>query len=336
MRLSGLSWPALAAAWLVVAGCQSAALTSAKLYLQEDQPTRARQQLEKALVTAPDDPQVHYLLGRALGMEGEYRAMAAALDESARLSPKFATEIGDMRRYYWVQEHNRGVEQMTAGDLANARVAFETATIVNPDSLQSWLNLAGVLYQLGEHDASIATYQQVAALQPGDSRVLSNLGIIALQERRYEVARDAFARLVQARPEEFGGYVNLGMVRERMGDSAGAEESLRRAVSLAPDEPLARQALGNFYWNEERFPEAREQYIRAVELDSSDVDGRFNLAMVHLRLEEDDAALPLLQQLSEETPDNGIVWQQLSYIYARKDMGEERRAAQARADELGY
>jgi len=41
---------------VLLTGCQSAAVTSAKLYLQENQPDRAREQLEKALETTPDNP----------------------------------------------------------------------------------------------------------------------------------------------------------------------------------------------------------------------------------------------------------------------------------------
>jgi len=93
--------------------------------------------------------------------------------------------------------------------------------------------------------------------------------------------------------------------------------------------------LCNLYWNAKRFDEAAAAYRQAMALTPEDVDVRFNLAVTYLSLEDPDNALPLLQGLSEQTPDNGSVWRELSRTYALKDMPKESEHAHQMAEALG-
>ena len=46
-------------------GCQSSALTAAKLYLQQEEPQKAKDQLVLALETEPQNAEAHFLLGKS-------------------------------------------------------------------------------------------------------------------------------------------------------------------------------------------------------------------------------------------------------------------------------
>ena len=48
-----------------------------------------------------------------------------------------------------------------------------------------------------------------------------------------------------------------------------------------------------------------------------------------------DSALPLLEQLSVDTPDNRSVWRELGRIYAIKDMVNKSEEAYVRAEPAG-
>ena len=322
----------------LLAGCQSAAVTSAKLYLQENQPERAKEQLEKALETTPENPEIHFMLGKIYGTEGNYQAMAAALDRSLELSSKFSEEIAQQRKYYWVQEYNRGIQltQLDLPDYAAVREAFQAATIIDPGEVLAWRNLAFAQYRLEDMDAAIQTYRRIIEIAPGDTAVYSNLAAVCLQERRFEEAVDALTRMIELNPQDAKSHVNLGIAHEQLDQPTEAEAAYRRAVELDPEMAMAQYGLGNFFWNTEQYEAARDAYARAVELDPEDQDSRFNLAMTYLRLEDDEGALPLLEQLVGKMSDNGAVWRQLSLIYARQDRVAKSKEADARAKELGY
>ena len=70
-------------------------------------------------------------------------------------------------------------------------------------------------------------------------------------------------------------------------------------------------------------------------MKADDLDARFNLAITHLALKELAAAQPLLESLSVEDPENGIVWRELGRIYALQAQIPESEAAYERAEALG-
>ena len=92
--------------------------------------------------------------------------------------------------------------------------------------------------------------------------------------------------------------------------------------------------MGNLYWQQEKYTAAKRAYEQVLQLKPDDGDVRYNLVMVHLATEDMDGALPLLEQLAEQMPDNALVWMHLGTVYAHKELIEESEAAFARAEEL--
>jgi tetratricopeptide (TPR) repeat protein len=75
------------------------------------------------------------------------------------------------------------------------------------------------------------------------------LGYDALGANRIPEARAWFERSVRLSKREPSLWHNLGIVRSRSGDDAGAEAAFAKAVELAPDNTTYRQALD---WIRER------------------------------------------------------------------------------------
>lgn len=317
-------------------GCQSAALTSAKLYLQEDEIHKAGQQLEKALREEPQNPEVHFLLGRIAAAQKDYVTMDSAFATSAALSPRFHREIEQLRRQHWAREHNTGAGFITSPspDLAAARQAFANAIIIDPRPLESWRNIAYVYYRLDSLDAAVEIYARIIAAAPADTSSLAALGRIYLEQQRYQEAVQPFIRFLQLDPDDVKIRTYLGIVYEHLGHYAEAEESYDEVLRLAPHSALVHYNLGNIYWRRMDYQAAKTAYEKALTLNPDDLDARYNLAATYLELEELDRALPLLQDLSTRTPDNPDVWQGLGRLYALKGMTEKSHRAFSRAKAL--
>ena len=134
-------WVLIPAGLLWLVGCQSTGLTAAKLYLKQEKPQQAKAQLESALQVQPDDPEIHYLLGKIAGTERRYTEMARHFERSLEIGPRFQQEIRKQRRYYWALLYNRGVGENSAKDpdLAEMREFFRLATVVQPGRLEARL-----------------------------------------------------------------------------------------------------------------------------------------------------------------------------------------------------
>jgi type IV pilus assembly protein PilF len=72
------------------------------------------------------------------------------------------------------------------------------------------------------------------------------LGISYLRQGDLQSAQAKLERAVEADSSLATAYSALGLVYERLGDNAGAEKNYRRAVTLAPGDPDALNALAVF------------------------------------------------------------------------------------------
>lgn len=332
MRFAG--WLAVLVA-AVGLGCQSSAMTAAKLYIKQEQPQKAQEQLALVLQTEPENSEAHLLMGKLLGEEGRYGEMAEHLAH-AESNPKFQAEAEQTRRHFWAREYNAGVVH-AQGEVPNygmARHSFRNATRIDESALDAWRNLAYVYYQIDSTDAAIATYQKIAAADPEDESAFFSLGSLYLENGTLDEAIRALSQVVKINPENLNGLTNLAIAQAQAENYEGAEANYRKVVELNPDDFRPHFNLGNLYWQQEKYTAAKRAYEQVLQLKPDDGDARYNLAMVHLATEDYDGALPLLEQLAEQTPDNALVWLHLGTVYAHKELIEESEKAFARAAEL--
>ena len=80
-------------------------------------------------------------------------------------------------------------------------------------------------------------------------------------------AETELAALVARDPTDVASWHDLGIVRHRRGDRAGAERALRRAVALAPREPRPRIALAALLVVDRRWRDALAEYRALLDLD---------------------------------------------------------------------
>jgi len=320
----------------LLTACQSSSLTAGKLYMQQEKYGQAREQLQVAVAERPDDPEGFFHLGRVLGLQGDYPAMADAFDRAQELTAEFDEPIADERRRYGARIYNEGVLAASgeAPDLEAARGHFALAVRVLPEELMSWRNLAVVDYQLGDLDGAVSGFEHVVSQAPDDTSTYRMLGSLYLSRQRYDDAARCFEEVLK-HGEHQGALVHLAMVHMDRERPAEAAELLQRALAVAPDCFECHFTLGNLHWAGEDFEAARGHFERAVGLNDADSDARFNLAVTYLALEELDLALPLLERLSVELPENGAVWRELGRIYALRARIEESEAAYERASALG-
>ncbi len=325
------------AVFVIVAGlgCQSSTLTAAKLYIQQEQPQEAKEQLALVLQAEPENSEAHLLMGKLLGEEGRYGEMAEHLAHAER-APKFQSEAERTRRHFWTREYNAGVVH-AQGETPNydlARHSFHNATLIDESALDAWRNLAYVYYQIDSTDAAIATYQKVASADPEDESTFFSLGSLYLENGQLDEAIGTLSQVVKINPANLNALTNLAIAQAQAQDYERAEVNYRKVIELNPDDFRPHFNLGNIYWQQEKYTAAKRAYEQVLQLKPDDGDARYNLAMVHLATEDMDSALPLLKQLSEQTPDNALVWMHLGTIFAHKELIEESEAAFARAAEL--
>jgi tetratricopeptide (TPR) repeat protein len=89
--------------------CSSTEMTSAKLYIQQKNYAKAKEALMKEIQKNPNSDEGYYMLGYLYGEEGDFAKMADNYNKSLSISKKFAKNIEDSRKYYWMNAFNKGV-----------------------------------------------------------------------------------------------------------------------------------------------------------------------------------------------------------------------------------
>ena len=130
------------------------------------------------------------------------------------------------------------------GDAARARVLFEQALALEPDSPGAHSDLGNVHLLLGEDAAAARCYAAALALAPGHAPALANLGLLRARQGDRAGALDCFRRAVRADPWSVPAIRNLADGQPDDAVPRADIALLRETVARFPDHAVAHSALG--------------------------------------------------------------------------------------------
>ncbi|MEM1273072.1 MAG: tetratricopeptide repeat protein [Pseudomonadota bacterium] len=107
-----------------------------------------------------------------------------------------------------------------------------------------------------------------------------------MEAGEYELALRAYYRAAAENGTDAVALMAIGSASLALGRLGQAEDTLRAAVELAPDEPVAWNNLGVVLMEQGNYGEARQIFQRAFALDSGQSDSiRENLRLAIARME---------------------------------------------------
>jgi tetratricopeptide (TPR) repeat protein len=115
---------------------------------------------------------------------------------------------------------------------------------LDPTGVQAHFQLGLAYMKLKDHPKAIETYQKVVVLDPKFSDAFFNLGYLFAIKKDYSKAEGMYERVVQLAPSYLDeALFNLGMVQERQGKRKQSIENLERALSVNPNNEMAKKLL---------------------------------------------------------------------------------------------
>ncbi|HAA17229.1 MAG TPA: hypothetical protein DCP28_00085, partial [Cytophagales bacterium] len=283
--------------------------------------------------------------------------------EIEREGSNYHTLAGFQLENIWGGLLNRGATAYQDGDNENALKWFDKAKLVKPEDTTAYL-YAGIsaqgiddipaalenfrtLVELGYSDVaiynSIIYYTKnfekdtLGALDwtrkareqfPSDDDLRKQEVNLLIETNQLDDARAGIVEAIEAEPDNANLYFNLGYLYETEGDDEKALENYRKAVEIDPEYFDAVYNIGVYYYNT-----AADLYKEANELTISEYNKRGKEieeeARVNLR-----ESMPFMESASELRPEEPIIWNTLSTIYTRLDMGDKAEAAYNKYEEL--
>jgi hypothetical protein len=155
----------------------------------------------------------------------------------------------------WSLDHYKaGIRATATGNLDRAQQNLETAFAYvqdNPDinfALGNlWLAKSGQTKDEGERVAQRSRaklfYRRALDLNPRHASTLNNLGVLALEEKRFDLAEKFLVASLQTEPDDAKTFYLIARSRLGRDERAGALAAAERAVQLAPGQPEFAQLL---------------------------------------------------------------------------------------------
>ena len=364
--------------------CGSAETTSAKLYMNQKQWDNAEASLVKELAKNDKNEEAWFLLGQVRLEVKKYAEMNEAYTRALQIGDVHKAEIARNRLAIWAMMYNDGVSLYNKGrDTAEfyqkAVDRFTTGIAMVPDSSGTYYVRALAYYAKQDMKSALADLEEAVKLKPDFEEAARLAGQVhynlamervnakddAGSQSEFVLATQAFEKAYKANPNNPDNITNLIDVYERTKNSDKALGLTRTAVEKDPNNKVFHYAYGVFLLKQDKFPEAIEQFKKAVEIDPKYGDAIYNLGVsylnwgVSMKVESDkkaeaeraknkgkdvkeDAtykekfkeALPFLEKAQEIRPDDLGLLQQLGKVYANLNMVEKSKAAFERYDRL--
>jgi tetratricopeptide (TPR) repeat protein len=206
--------------------------------------------LEAALASHPDNPDLLYYFGRATGLL------------SRQINDKLLSSYpGSARGYQSLAENYSALHQAK-----QAEEAYQKAIKLRPDLPDLHLALGEVYAQAAEWDKAEEEFRAEAKLRPGSAETAFQLGSALLQNGHLDEAREQLALANQLQPDMPETLYAMGKAASMHGDTLSAINALNRVIGLEPTGSLAAQAhftLAGIYRKQGKSAQAQreiEQY----------------------------------------------------------------------------
>ncbi|MBI5149667.1 MAG: tetratricopeptide repeat protein [Candidatus Omnitrophica bacterium] len=123
-------------------------------------------------------------------------------------------------------------------------------------------------------------------------------------EGDYENAQRFFARAINGGPMDWGVYSNLGMIALQQKRMSLAKKYLARSMGSNPQAAPVYNNMGVVYLREHDLQEAEKYFDRAIEIDSRLVEPRLNLAETAERSGRVEKAIQIYEEILRVDPGN--------------------------------
>lgn len=228
-------------------------------------------------------------------------------DGNAKAKAKFEAALA-IDGTLWEAWHNIGYLAVDGGDDNAAVAAFGKALAINSDNTSSRLARAEAQRRLGKVADARADYQAVLATADDDDTLrrdaAARMASLLRDAGKFEEAIEGLRDVIRTSGASARIYTELGMIYVEQKRFELAALVLAKAVELDAKEPAAYNALALLALRQGKAQEAFDRFDYAASLDPKYTDARFNKATVLLDAGDFARAKVELDKILEKRPDD--------------------------------
>jgi tetratricopeptide (TPR) repeat protein len=153
-----------------------------------------------------------------------------------------------------------------------------------------------ILHEKKDLEGAIKHFRKAIQLYDGFPEAYLMLGLIYLDQKKFEDSRTALQKSAELDPKSAAAYLALGAALNQEKKYEDAERALTRGLELAPDAPEGQYELAKTYWALGRWQEAEPRAQKAVAAHPDLAPVHVLLGNIALRKNDPQGALKEFQE----------------------------------------
>lgn len=272
----------------------------------------ARQHANALIRYQPDEPEHHFLRGLVAARDermkdardcymqaiekaqGDYPEAWFNLGLLEKHAGRFDAAIEDYQKAieldskYLAAMNNLGLALASANRFPDAEAIYRRAVGLDAKYTPAWKNLAQLYVRQGRYDEAVEALERALAARPGDLGAARRLAAAKLQAGDVEAALAGFRSVLDKDSENSEAWLGKSRAEAALGRLSAAEDSVSRALALAPDSLDALRQRAVLAVKAGALDAARTAYRDLVDRVPGDMSVRIALAEVLHRAGEYD------------------------------------------------
>ena len=313
----------------------------ASLYLANSYTVQAKPPLTVLCQLEPSDAKWRYLLADAHMRLGETNAAEADFRKTAQLDPNYAMA--------WIR---LGVLRTQRGTVTEAHDCYARAAAANPDNLMCAFLLIEFEARNGGGTDVRGRLENFSRAHPGFKDPHELLAVLAdgagdqataAKEREAAAAAPLLLPVEDPWLDQLAQFCfdadrlrQLSLDAYSQGRLDAAEDLLKRAIQIAPTDPLLWDALYSIYEKKGQSAEALQTLQQGVSKCPEDPNLRVQLSRMLCSLHRPDDAIASIQPAVQRWPNNAKLHAALGYALSRAGKNEQAVAELQEALRLDF
>lgn len=258
---------------------------------------QAERHLKKALESLSDKVEVHYYLGLTLlKLKRPAEALVCFRDACERQADSACSHL------YW------GMSLADMGSYRGAIGQYNQAIKLNANFVSAYYAAGLAFHKLNQYEEALNYFQKAIDLDPNFAEAYNGLALMQMALHRESDALASFARAAKLNDKLVVVQKNWASALSTLGRFLDATERYQAIIASGAKPLSAREraqvfsdwGVNLFYL--ERYEEACEKLIEAVDIDPGLVGARLNLGMVQHVLKEYEQAAGVFEKALETHP----------------------------------
>lgn len=202
---------------------------------------------------------------------------------------------------------------LNLGRVNEAAADIDKALRLAPETVEYLLLKADICFRNGDVKGSYNALEQAEALNPESQEVQLKLGEITYYNHDYDRAMAHLTKVTEKDANNRTALFMKGFIYKEKGDTANAVQLFRRVCDKFPDYAPAFEELGVLFATQDN-PMAIEYLNTALQLEPSNTNAMYALALFYQNRQEMENAEVLYHQILDLNPASADAWHNLGFI----------------------